>query len=77
MIKSRHFNVRTERPWCQLGGGLRATGQSEPNNEGKNDYPFEESNLDLLTRSLIALLTELFPKMYFLNLMFLWPCIII
>jgi hypothetical protein len=77
MIKSRRFNVKKQCPLFQLGGGLRVAGQSEPSIEGKNHYPFEESNLDLLTSSLIALLTEMFPKMYLLNLMFLWPCIIV
>jgi hypothetical protein len=51
-----------------LGGGLRGAGQPERSNEGKNDYPFEESNIDLLTRSLVTLLTELFLKMYLLKL---------
>jgi hypothetical protein len=51
-----------------LGGGLRGAGQSERSSEGKNDYPFEESNLDLPTRSLVTLLTELFLKMYLVKL---------
>jgi len=60
--------VRKECRWCQLGGGLRDAGQSERNNEGKNNYPFEESNLDILTCIQVALVTELFLKTYLLKL---------
>jgi hypothetical protein len=51
-----------------LGGGLRGAGQSERGNVGNSDYPVRELNLDLLTRSLVTLLAELFVKMYLLNL---------
>ena len=51
-----------------MGGGLRGAGQSERGNVGNSDYPVRELNLDLLTRSLVTLLAELFVKMYLLNL---------
>lgn len=58
-----------------MGGGLRGAGPSERGNEEKIDYPFEESNLGLLTRSLVTLLTELFLQMHLLklqNILFLY-----